>query len=168
MALARPRKHTGAGTWPVFLIFVISDFLKILLFFFNVIPVIGTAFDLLVVFFASFVEVGAGGFGLFLTGFFSEGPESTANVLWFMGLLGANLTPVIDDFPFTSPTIFLRIRATEKSDREAEDIYQKKLQAIHHKQEEEQTVKVQAAQAAAQRANQDRQKAMQESLKQAA
>lgn len=160
MALVPPRKHVSGGTWAVFCIFPFCDLLKIPLPFLDAIPVVGIAISLPVSLVISLIEVGGGGLGLLLTNFFGEGAESTTNKLWYMGLVMAAFAPIIDDIPFTTPVIFLRIQATQKADRAAEKEYAKKLAAQQHAHGHERQSKQQTAQIAAQRADAMRQQAM--------
>jgi hypothetical protein len=154
MALKRPRMHTNSKTWWVFSIFVISDLIKIVCFFLDAI-VITVEIGVPAAFLTSCLEVGGGGLGLFMTGFFGEDPIGRQNFLYLWGLAAANAAPFVDDIPFTSPTIFHRIRATEKADRAAEAVYQKKLAEQKEHEDHEQYQKGMQARAVAQKVGQN-------------
>ena len=145
MHLKKPKKHTNALTWPCFWFFVLIDAIKFILL---LIPALGELFDEVL----SVSQIIFGGTGLYFSGFFREGPESINNIIWFMGLATADVVPIIDGFPFTSPAIYHRIRQTQKADMAAQKEYEKKLAVLHKKEQADRDNKRQAAQAAAQRA----------------
>jgi hypothetical protein len=118
MANAPVHKHTiGDIKAAAFIsVAVVCDAFKILLFFLNGIPVIGTAIDVTLSFFIGIIEMLIDYGGLGMSGAF-KGNSMTSNAL-LMGM-GAviDLVPEINDFPITSITVLFIIWNSRKSDK---------------------------------------------------
>jgi hypothetical protein len=138
---------------------VICDALKILLFFINAIPLVGTALDAIVSFFVSIIEViidfGTLGFSGAYTG-----PGSTTNLLFTMAATVIDFVPIIDDLPITTLSVLFIIWNSRKTDKKQNDAAAKVAASTKHTNQVQYEIRERAAQNAVANANAMRQQAM--------
>jgi hypothetical protein len=164
MALKRPNIHVNGGTWSSLIFFGLCDALKPVLFFLDAIPLVGIPVSYVFSIVLNVFEMTGGGLWLLLTGFFADDVVGMQNVLWYWTLFAANIVPVVDDLPFTTPVIFYRIITTKKVDEKAMKKYEHSKKAEQAKHKAEQEHKKQRAVYAAQNANMNRQQALNASI----
>jgi len=142
---------------------VLLDGLKILLLFIgvaaNVIPIVGSAFGLaldgLGSWVISFIEIFGIMGGLWLVGAFRQGKSLAVTFVTMI----IDVTPFLDDLPVTTAAVLTIIIRCRINDKAAQLAHTKKA-AANDNQNAEQQSKDQAAQAAEQRALQQREQAM--------
>ncbi len=94
----------------------VLDAAKFLLFFLNGFVGAGTAIDVVGSFIISVIEITVVFGGLWFIGLY-KGKRSTENALVTMAVSSMDLMPIIDDIPFTTPTVlFMIMRAKRAND----------------------------------------------------
>ncbi len=144
---------------------VIFDAIKVILFFLNALPGVGTAIDFIVSMISSALE---DGIEFLIFQFSGAYKNNTASLVLMAATFAAGFVPFIDDFPLTTITVITTIWFSRKSDKlrceQAKAQYAAQQEALQR----EAALQAQAAQDAADRANAQRAQAMQESLRRAA
>jgi hypothetical protein len=92
-----------------------------LLFVMNALPAIGTVLDAVGSFIISIFEIVVVFGGLWFIGLY-KGKRQMSDTLLTLGISAADLIPIVDDIPFTTPTVFFMIMKNK-----AEAIIKKEL-----------------------------------------
>ncbi len=144
---------------------VIFDAIKVILFFLNALPGIGTAIDFVVSMISSALE---DGIEFLIFQFSGAYKNNTASLVLMAATFGAGFVPLIDDLPLTTVTVLTTLWLSNKSDKlrceQAKAQYAAEMEAQNRQVE----ILEQAKEEAAARAQAQRAEAMQESLRRAA
>lgn len=103
------QKKVSPMVWVFFIIALIIDLAKILMFFINLVPVVGPEISFVFSFYLSVVEVVVVFGGLWMIGLYKSEKGLFFNLMATFGVAVIDLVPVADDFPFTSPVVFWMI-----------------------------------------------------------
>lgn len=95
--------------WLFFIVALVCDLAKGAVFFVQLIPAVGIPLSVVLSFYISVVEVVVVFGGLWMVGIYKSPKNSNAYFLLTLGVSAADLVPEIDDFPFTTPTVFYMI-----------------------------------------------------------
>ncbi len=166
MALKKPNIHVGPGTWSSLAFFGPLDFLKFLSFFIDFIPVVGLPLGYFFTLGVCIFQMAGGAIWLILSGFLTlDDAVGMENFTWYWSLVAVSLIPVVDDMPYTTTIIFYRILATSRADAKAMKHYEHQLKKEQEHKKQEQEHKKQRAFVAVQNANNNRQQALNTSIK---